>query len=191
MKPQIQKLFDQYHGNLSQKIARKNGIHTTTLNRLVEKGELEKDKIGVYTLPEVPVDYYFAIQQRYTTAIFSFMTALTLYDLIKLNTINYDLTFSSGSTRRGLERINVCPHYTTKENLFIGAVRMKSPIGNEIMVYDIERTICDIWSKRTKVDIETRNLVIDCYLNSQKRDISKLKEYCDIFPVSKGLLLKL
>ena len=60
---------------------------------------------------------------------------------------------------------------------------MLSPFGNEIRIYDKERTICDCIRKR---DVLDRNIVIEAvkrYAKEKGNDYAELLRYAELFNV--------
>jgi Predicted transcriptional regulator len=191
MNEDLRRLFEKHYGNMSLKIAREAGVHHTTLKRLVEKGEITQEMPGIYLLPDAFLDSFFALQEKYTKGIYSYETALFLHGLTDLNLGQFDMTFPAGSTRRGLEQHFIIPHYTSKEKHHLGVVQVKSPIGNSVVAYDMERTLCDIFGVRSNVDLFVRNEALKNYLTSDKRNVPKLRKYMREFRVTTDLKNKL
>ncbi|MGX7351966.1 type IV toxin-antitoxin system AbiEi family antitoxin domain-containing protein [Enterococcus canis] len=191
MRLDIQKLFEQYNGTVSQKIARKKGIHPTTLFRLVERGEVCQKMPGIYTLPDTIFDVYFALQQKYTRSIFSHKTALFLQGMIDLNVDGYDLTFPNGSTRKVADGLNVVVHFTPIKNYLDEVTVIQSPMGNNINVFSKERTLCEIWSPRLKCDSFVKNQALKKYMNSPNRNLEKLMKNVNHFSVPDDLVSKI
>ncbi len=60
---------------------------------------------------------------------------------------------------------------------------MKSPGGNEITVYCMERTLCDILRKRNKVDTGVITDAFKRYAARKDKNIPLLSEYAKKFHV--------
>jgi hypothetical protein len=68
--------------------------------------------------------------------------------------------------------------YYIKEELFdLGRTTMKTPAGNDVPVYDLERTICDIVRSRNKLGTETFLTVLKQYAASPKKNLNRLDDY--------------
>ena len=65
---------------------------------------------------------------------------------------------------------------------------MPSPSGHLLMVYDIERTLCDIVKVRHKADIQVINQAMKSYASSKNKDIAKLMSYADQLRVKSKVL---
>lgn len=188
MNEKTSELFNKYHGNLSQKIAKENGINPTTLRRLVEKDEIEQPYLGIYVRKDEFLDNFFALQQKFSTGIYSHETALVLHDLTDLNLSELDMTFPAGFNRKGLSTdYPVIQHFTKKEWHSIGIEKKSSPAGNFIDVYDMERTLCDVFSKRYKPDESIKNEAVKRYFAHDGKDLRKLRRYMRTFEVRNEL----
>lgn len=60
--------------------------------------------------------------------------------------------------------------------------------GVELAVYDRERTICDCFKYRTKLDNETFNKALNAYAADEKKNLSNLSRYAKEMRVDKKLL---
>ena len=59
----------------------------------------------------------------------------------------------------------------------IGLTKVKSPNGNTIYTYDIERCICDIIRYKNRMDPEQVKKTIKQYLKRKDKDLVKLSYY--------------
>ena len=68
--------------------------------------------------------------------------------------------------------------YTIKPSLFeLGKMTMKSPFGNDIAVYDKERTICDIIRSRSRIDQQILNDGLKRYVKDTSKNLNNLFIY--------------
>lgn len=51
-----------------------------------------------------------------------------------------------------LRNTNLKVYYVKEELLFLGVETIKTPQGNDVLVYDKERTICDIIKNKNRID---------------------------------------
>lgn len=68
-----------------------------------------------------------------------------------------------------------------------GSNHIKSPFNNDIIVYDKERTICDIIKYKNKIDSEVFSNALKNYINSKDKDLNKLSKYSKRLNVEKRL----
>ena len=67
-------------------------------------------------------------------------------------------------------------YYWKKENLEFGIIK-KSISGYDVLITDMERTVCDAVKYRNKIGLDVCGEVIDKYLKKENRKISLLHEY--------------
>ena len=67
-------------------------------------------------------------------------------------------------------------YYWKKENLEFGVIQ-KNISGYNVLITDIERTVCDAVKYRNKIGLDVCGEVIDNYLKKENRNISLLHEY--------------
>lgn len=66
--------------------------------------------------------------------------------------------------------------YWKKENLEFGIIK-KSISGYDVLITDMERTVCDAVKYRNKIGLDVCGEVIDNYLKKENRNISLLHGY--------------
>ena len=84
--------------------------------------------------------------------------------------------------------IYLCPKATmqaiSKKDLYeLGKIEIKSPQGNFIPVYDIDRTICDIIIDREKIDKQIFTEAIKRYFKSPNKNLRLLIKYSRLFKI--------
>ena len=67
-------------------------------------------------------------------------------------------------------------YYWKKENLEFGIIK-KCISGYDVLITDMERTVCDAVKYRNKIGLDVCGEVIDNYLKKENRNISLLHEY--------------
>lgn len=189
MKKVVYELLKQYNGTLAMKDAKKAGVSPVTIKRMVDRGELDREYPGFFTLPGQFADELLIAQKKYERGIISHITALDLYDLTDMIPRKIDMTVPYGYhvSEKGLTEFAVDLHFTKPEYYSIGRTEVKSRYGNTLVAYDVERTICDIWNPWYKVTDEIRIKAIKYYMDSKVRDLSKLRMYQRILPVDKEM----
>lgn len=64
---------------------------------------------------------------------------------------------------------------------------MKTTYGNNVKVYDLERTICDIIRNKKKIEIALFTDAMKRYAERKNRDSIKLHKYAKIFNIEDEL----
>ena len=152
------------------------GIPLTYATRMVDKGKLVRLERGVYAMSYQYNDKYYLFQQKNQAAIFSFVSALYLHDLVDSFPYDIDVTVYSGyNTHRFPSTVK--PHYIKKELHELGKTEATTKMGNKVYCYDKERTVCDLIANRKKIDSEIFTYALRNYIKSNDKDIEMLKEY--------------
>lgn len=74
-------------------------------------------------------------------------------------------------------------HYVKKDLYELGTTEIKSPQGNLVPVYDVERTICDIIIDREKIDKQIFTEAIKRYFKSKNKNLRRLITYSIQFKI--------
>ena len=150
------------------------GIQRRSLSELVEAKRLYRAARGIYALPEAWEDEMYFLQYRFTKGVFSNETALYLHGLSDRTPQTYTLTFPHGYNAAGLKKHNAKAKFANPEIYSIGITEVKSPFGNPLRIYDVERTLCDIVKGNNSCDIQLVNQAMKIYAVSKEKDIAKL-----------------
>jgi len=109
--------------------------------------------------------------------IYSHETALYLHGLSDRDPNQYSVTLPTGYNTSQIKQ-NDLRTYSIKPSLFeLGKMVMKSPFGNEVILYDKERTVCDIIRSRSRIDKQIFNDGLRRYLNDTSKNLNKLLSY--------------
>lgn len=188
-KEKLKKLIKEKEGYITTQDADVNGIHRQYLSLFVEEEKLVRSSPGVYHTPDVWDDFLFNFQQKKTRLIYSHETALYLHGLSDRDPIKYAATVPTGYNTTQIKN-NRLKFYTIKNDLFsMGKTTCQTIYGNEIYVYDKERTICDIVRSRHKLDKDIVLEGIKRYVKDSNKNLNKLMTYAELFNV-KNILKK-
>lgn len=149
------------------------------INKLMEDNYIYKVRKGLYVKINSFEDEYFTIQNRYKKAIFSYNTALFFLNQTEVTPNMIDITIPNEYNVSTIDRERIRIHYTSRENIELGAIELKSPFGNNVKTYNLERTICDIVKNKNKcgLDLEQKNKVIRNAFSNKEIDKSMIIEY--------------
>lgn len=166
------------HGGIIEtKIAAQHGISKAMLYKLCKENKIQRIVKGQYILPDDMQDELLAISNRSKKIIFSHETALFLHGISDRTPFEHTITAPSGC----IPSISIqteCKIYYIKPELFeLGKIMLKTPAGNLVPTYDLERTICDIVRSRNKIGTETFLVALKLYANNPKKDLNKLYFY--------------
>ena len=155
------------------------GFFRRFLGFLVAKNKIIRLSRGIYTLPNELEDDYFIIGNKSKYAIFSNLTALYFHGLCDRIPVKYDVTVKSGYKGSLQKNDNINLYYVKKENFELGLTTIETNYGNNIRVYDVERSICDIIKNKNKLDLELFNKAIRNYYYSKNKNIIRLYDYAE------------
>jgi predicted transcriptional regulator of viral defense system len=163
----------------------KHGISRTYLSILETTGEIQRISRGVYSAANTIADEMAGLQSRYQRAIFSHETALYLWDLTDRTPLFYSVTVPTGYNATPL-KASGAKVYFVKQDLFpLGLTSMRSPHGNDIRAFNLERTIIDILRNRNQIDIQFINEALRRYVGKKERNIDLLYNFAMQFRIQK------
>ena len=163
------------------------GISRTTLVTLVKTGKLERIAHGQYIQSDNMADELYMLQRRSDRIVFSHETALFLHDMAERTPFLHSLSIPS-SDKLSSALSDGCKVYYVKPELYgLGRCTIKSKMGNEVIAYDAERTICDILRSRSRIDSQTFAEAMKSYAARKGQNWNRLREYAEVFRVTKLL----
>ena len=176
------------HGGIIEtKIAAEHGISKAMLYKLCKEEKLHRIVKGQYILPDDMQDELLSISMRSENIIFSHETALFLHGISDRIPFEHTVTAPSGCIP-SVSIKSECKVYYIKTELFdLGKTSLKTPAGNIVPVYDLERTICDCIRSRNKMGTETFLAALKLYAANPKKDLNKLYTYARKMRVSNVL----
>ncbi len=176
-KKKLEELIKKKNGYITTQDVIYEGIHREYLTMLVEEEKLIRTSPGVYQSKDAWEDKLYTYQQKKKHMIYSHDTALYLHGLSDRDPIQYSVTLPTGYNTSQIKQIDLIT-YTIKPSLFeLGKMTMKSPFGNDIAVYDKERTICDIIRSRSRIDQQILNDGLKRYVKDTSKNLNNLFIY--------------
>jgi len=173
----IEKLIQKQHGTILSSDIDKFEIPRVYLQMMVSEGRLERIDRGIYIYDGAIEDEMFVMQKKYSKLIYSHETALFIHGLSDRTPFEYAATVPSGYkvVPNIAERFKV--YYIKREFHELGMEILDSSFGNQIRVYNIERTICDIIKSRSRIDIQIFNEALRRFVKMKSPDYSVLMDY--------------
>lgn len=187
-KDKIQELLEaSLDGTISAEQVAEAGLHRSILQGLVEHGELYRFARGLYLRSDAWEDDFYLLQRKYGRGIYSHDTSLYLLDYSDRTPAQYTMTFPKGYNSPSLKQENIEIKRVVPKNYSLGVIEIKSPCGNPIRVYNLERTLCDIL-RGSGSDIQIINAAMKKYARSKEKDIYRLMQYADQLHVKPKVL---
>lgn len=169
---------------LTPEIARKNGISKAKFYKYIRDNELEQVGHGIYTRKDDWVDELYLLHQRCPNAVFSHDEAFYYHGLTDREPLVHTLTIYSGYNAHRLVADGSCKVYSVKRELLnLGKIFVTDSCGNQIPMYDLERTVCDLVRSRSSIEIQEFNSVLKTYVSRKDKNLNRLMEYAKVFRV--------
>ena len=183
----IWELIKINNGYITTKELEDLGISRNYLSVMTKKNMIEKVAKGIYIDSTKVEDVYYVLSVSTPKIIYSHMTALYFHNLsIKAPDGSFDITVTKKYNNFKLKKHNV--FYIDDKFYNIGITEVKTPQGNNVKVYDVERCICDIIRSKKRMDIEHIKYAIKEYLKRKDNDLIKLSKYADMFGIKEEVM---
>jgi len=181
---QLQSLAARNGGIIATKTATDEGISRQVLAKLCIDGVLQRVARGQYIFADEMQDELLSIAKRSTNLIFSHETALFLHGISDRTPFEHSVTAPSNRVP-SKAILRECKVYYIKPELFeLGRTSLPTPAGNQVAVYDLERTICDAIRSRSKIGTETFLAALKAYAASPKKNLNRLNDYAKQLRIS-------
>lgn len=173
------------HGGIIEtKIAAEHGISKAILYKLCKEDKIYRIAKGQYILPDDMQDELLSISKRSKNIIFSHETALYLHKISDRTPFEHTITAPSNCIPSASIK-SECKVYYIKPELFnLGKTIVKTPAGNDVPTYDLERTICDVIRSRNKLGTETFLSALKLYATNPKKNLNTLNSYAKMLRIS-------
>jgi len=178
-------LLKENKGYLKTSDAVAEGVSRTVLGDFVRQNNLERVAHGLYMSQDAWIDGLFVIQVRYPESVFSHETALHLLHLADREPDPFSITVKAGTNSVGLLRQGVKVYKVKKELFDEGIIETNSSSGHFVRTYNAERTICDLFRSRSRIEIQDLQAAVKEYVRLKENDIPQLLRYARAFSVEK------
>lgn len=165
------------NGYITMKEVKKLGINSTFLSNLVSFKQIERVGVGVYMLPNYPIDNFYILSKSSKNLCFSHTTALYLHNMCDRIPLVYDVTVPYNYSGSLLFNNEVSLKYVNDSVFSLGIIDIKTPNDLVVKCYDLERTICDIVKDKKCMDKEIYSKALKAYVKNDNKDILKLIKY--------------
>jgi predicted transcriptional regulator of viral defense system len=179
----IREILKNQNGFLLTSDLARYRIPRTYLSILARKSEVQRISRGVYLAPGYIIDEMAGIQARYKGAVFSHETALYLLGLSDRTPLFYSVTVPAGYNATSLKANGAKVYFVNRRLYQLGSITVKSPHGNDIKTFNLERTICDVLRSRNHIDVQQINESVKLYVSKKERNIDLLNNYARQFRI--------
>ena len=156
-----------------------SGIKNYEVAALCKKGFIERIRRGFYQLPySNQITEEQLIQELLPQGIVCVESALFHYGYSDFAPREWSVAVPRTAFRsvKKIEEFPIKAYYIQKGFLTIGK-SVDNFNGVELAVYDRERTICDCFKYRTKLDNETFNKAVNAYAADGNKNLANLSKY--------------
>ena len=172
------------HEYLTPDIANQAGISKAAFYKYIHENEMEPVSRGIYIAKDTWPDELYILHKRCPQAVFSHDEAFYYHGLSEREPLIHTMTIYSGYNAHRLKADGTCKIYTVKKDLLnIGKMTVSDSFGNDIPMYDLERTICDLIRSRNSIEIQEFNTVLKTYIAGKKKDLNRFMDYAKLFHI--------
>lgn len=184
---QLDLLLKEFGGTIQTFQVINNGISKSVFYAYVKERGLEQAAHGVYVSSDTWTDAMYILHLRCSQAVFSHETALFFHDLTDREPLKYAITVKTGYNPSRLQEDGF-QVYTVKKQLYeIGITTMQTSFGHSVLVYDMERTICDLLRSRKNIEIQVLQDALRQYARRKDKNLRMLMKYASMFHVERIL----
>ena len=182
--------FVQGKDYFTPRIAKEAGISKFKFYKYIHDNEFEVVGHGIYIHKDAWIDKLYILHQRCPNAVFSHDEAFYYHNLSDREPIVPTLTIYSGYNSHRIKANGASKVYTVKKELLgVGRIIVQDNYGNDIPIYDLERTICDLFRSRNSIDVQEFNSVLKTYVMRKDKNLNRLMEYAKLFRIQKLIRL--
>lgn len=185
----LKSIAERNGGIIETAVAAERGISRAMLSKLYKKNVIQRITRGQYCFPDEMPDEMLSISLRSDSIVFSHETALFLQGISDRTPFEHSITVPTGFIP-SVSLQKTCKVYSVKPELFsLGKTKLRTPFGNKVPAYDLERTICDVIRSRSRLGSETFLSALKMYSASPRKDLNRLDSYAKIMKIS-GIVRK-
>lgn len=179
----LQQAFEENNGIVTIDMAKKYGIHDSTLRKAVERNDIQRVRRGIYLLDDLSFDDLYILQLQYSKAVFSHETAVMLHWLSTNYPFVYHVSLPRGYHLENAKEQKIKPYYVQKEELADEYVQtIDSWDSNPIQVTNLEKTVIDML-KCDDCMPDVIDEMIEDYIRRENKNLNRLLKYGQRFGV--------
>lgn len=183
---QLQDILKKNKGYITRRHLDEKEIPSWFLTDFVRKNKLEKIAAGFYAVQNWFADDFFVFQYKYPKFIFSYESALYLLNLTDRLPHAFEVT-GPQNYRPFSPKENIAIAHTDskKETYELGIEKIETNLGNTVLSYNAEKTLCDLIRNSEKIDSEIYTKALRNYANLKSKNKERLFEYAKIMGIQK------
>ena len=179
----LDRIVKEGNGYLQTTVVLENDVSRQTLAKYVKSRGMERLARGVYATEDVWPDDYYLLFLRNRRIVFSFESALYLHGLMDREPSKTTVTVPEGYNASHITAQRVRVIHTKKDWYEMGISMISTAFGNEVPVYDKDRTICDIIRNKGSMEIQTFQTAMREYMSGAGKNLGNLIRYARQFGI--------
>lgn len=170
----LETLAKENNGLLTYKEMIESGITKRQIKAFEADQILTKVAKGFYYHKDYLEDNMVVYQKTNSNLIFSHVTAAYLLGMTDRYPRKYSVTTYANNHPKISNKVNL--FFVKKELLELGKKVIINNAGNEVVIYDKERTVCDVIRHKDKMELQVYSEIMQNYFNS-KVNLNKLTKF--------------
>lgn len=175
----VKEIINQNGGIVKTAKLNEAGIKNYEIVRMCERGELERINHGYYQIAgQMDISEEKIIATLLEEGIVCMESALFYYGYSDKTPLLWTISVPRNISRAKIKIENIAYkfYFVQKDKFLIGKTKGTFN-GIELPVYDRERTICDCFKHKSKMDNEMFNKAINAYVADNNKNLSNLSKY--------------
>jgi predicted transcriptional regulator of viral defense system len=184
-KDKIIEVFNKYRGYASSKELKRHRIYPRDIQNALDNGIVERIKQGLYRNPGIELNEnssLFDACLALPNGIICLFSALSFHGLTTQNPAFIDVAIPNKAKKINISYPPVVFHYFRNTSYNLGITKVKIS-GNEIRVYNKEKTVCDCFKNINYVTEEVALEALKNYSKLKDKNYNRLIEYAKICKV--------
>ncbi|MBF1119269.1 MAG: type IV toxin-antitoxin system AbiEi family antitoxin domain-containing protein [Streptococcus sp.] len=181
---EIMEYLKRNNGILSYREVKEAGLSYRTYRKMIEQEELEPLGKGLYGLAEHYMDDWYLIQLRNSKGVYALDTALWLHGLSLTVPFEKTMMFPYGVNTSTIKQAQEVKPVVTRTNFDVGIVEIERQKGQQIRIYEIERTLVECLRPVYKMDVQLIAQAFKLYFQKYSVNYQKLMYYAKLFRVT-------
>lgn len=173
----LQELLEKQNGYLDTATASNMGFSRQFVYEFAKRNNLERVAHGVYASEDAWPDEMYVLSLKNRGMVYSHESALYLHGLIEKEPEKDTVTVRYGYNATHLRKKGLKVTTAIDEIFDLGISSALTVWGNQVTVYDKERTICDIVRNKEKMDVQVFQTALKEYMKSKDKKIPILMQY--------------
>ena len=175
---EILKLIEEQGGIVKKEQFTELGIDYRRILDFVQSGDLVRIKNGYYTDRIDRFTEEELVARLFSDARLCMESALYAYGYISQKPYAWHLAVdkNTSKSRFKMDYPKIIPYYTEPDALELGSTEINMS-GQQFLIYDRDRVICDCLKYETKLEREVFKGALQSYIRDSQKDISALMAY--------------